>query len=483
MVTFCIVIGFSVPVLGATSNVIFENKAEKFVFLPGSEYTDTDLFDNFKNMMPGDSRTQTVVVKNDYKGFDSINVYMRAVLHGDENPLSESVAASETVDSMHDFLKQFSMIVRLNGRVIYSASPDELDGLASNVFLGNIAYGETVKLDVELSLPETVGNEYANRVGEVDWVFTVEEVEKETPDTPDIPVNPPIIPSFSRATITAVKTLDGKTPDTNEFQFQLTDATGKVLQTANNKGADVIFNTLTYLTPGVYTYYIKEIPGTNADIEYDSTVYTVKVTVNSVLGYLTTSVAYEKNGVAYVGVPVFRNTTIEDEPVIPDEPIEPEPTVIEPAYVDIFAGKTLNKHVATGSDFTFLLSDSDGNVIQTTNNEDGYIFFERLKFDSEGVYTYYMTEQKGTDEDMVYDGARYKITVTVTENGEKYEATVTYERNGLEYDDMPIFENRTAEDSEIPETSDSGMFIYIAIACVCLASVMIIVIKSKKHNH
>lgn len=52
--------------------------------------------------------------------------------------------------------------------------PDELDGLKSNKLLGTFRTGETATLKVELSVPIELDNKYANRVGEVDWIFHVE---------------------------------------------------------------------------------------------------------------------------------------------------------------------------------------------------------------------------------------------------------------------------------------------------------------------
>jgi len=75
---------------------------------------------------------------------------------------------------MSDFLSQLTMRVYQGRRLIYEASPDELDGLSRNVYLGSLDYRDSVNLTVELDVPITLGNEYANRVGEVDWVFTVE---------------------------------------------------------------------------------------------------------------------------------------------------------------------------------------------------------------------------------------------------------------------------------------------------------------------
>ncbi len=468
VIAVCMIFSLSVPALAATSNVIFKNKAEKFVFLPGSEYTDTDLFNGFKNMMPGDSRTQTVVVKNEYTDFKAIKVYLRAIPHGTDNPLSESVAEHETLSSMVDFLRQFSMTVRCNGRVIYNASPNQLDGLSSNVYLGEIAFGETVKLDVQLTLPIDVGNEYANRIGEVDWVFTVEEVEED----PYVP--PIIIPSYTRATITAIKLLDGATPDTNEFMFQLTDSTGKVLQTVNNNGADVIFNTITYTQAGTYTYYLTEIPGSDPNMIYDSSVYTVTVNVSGVPGFLRANVSYEKNGMEYNGIPAFFNITDEEEEEIPEE--------IKPIEVPFIALKIFNKHIASGSDFTFYLHNEKGTVIQTKNNEDGYVIFDGVTIDKAGTYEFYITEHIGDVEDMIYDTSVFKVIVKVVEKDGKLLASYSYEQDGREYNDTPAFINYTEYDPEIPETSDGNLWIYIALAGVCLAAVIVVFVKPKKKN-
>ena len=56
--------------------------------------------------------------------------------------------------------------------LIYDASPDQLDGLKDNKFLGKFRTGETATLKVELSLPIELDNKFANRA--VDWVFNVE---------------------------------------------------------------------------------------------------------------------------------------------------------------------------------------------------------------------------------------------------------------------------------------------------------------------
>ena len=183
-----LLLGMSVTAF-AESKVTYEGGAEKFVFLPGSEYSETDLFENFKGVMPGDVITQEITVRNNYTKAEKVNIYLRAVVHDEQgNPLSEEVARTEDLVSMQHFLSQLTMTVKQGDKVLFSASPDELDGLKENVLLGTFPGKSYTKLVVELSVPIELGNEYANRVGEVDWVFTAEEVTKtiQTGDDSDL---------------------------------------------------------------------------------------------------------------------------------------------------------------------------------------------------------------------------------------------------------------------------------------------------------
>lgn len=180
----------SAPVAYAVGSSIVVSGKSLFEYETVSQYTQTDLFGNFKNVLPGDKLTEEITVSNHILGADYIKVYLKAIPHDEtDNPLSYSEAfeakdghdqagikdqRDETVSSMSDFLSQLTMRVYNGKKLIFEGSPDTVGGLKKNVYLGKIRRLKSMALKVELEVPVTLGNEYANRVGEVDWQFTVE---------------------------------------------------------------------------------------------------------------------------------------------------------------------------------------------------------------------------------------------------------------------------------------------------------------------
>ncbi|MDO5041377.1 MAG: Cna B-type domain-containing protein, partial [Peptoniphilus sp.] len=191
----------SVMVMGLHDTVFAEDSSVTFdsgrlmVFSPGSEYTDSALFDNFKGIMPGDTRSEEITVKNQCGDCDYIKVYLRAVPHGEDNPISEKVlqelrsderrGETSELEYMYDFLSQLSMTVKNGTEEIYNSTLDDPGGLAENVYLGTLHENESLKLDLELKVSLDMGNEYADRIGEVDWVFVVEGFDRPTPPPED----------------------------------------------------------------------------------------------------------------------------------------------------------------------------------------------------------------------------------------------------------------------------------------------------------
>ena len=65
LVAFITVFSCAFPVFAADGKVTYSGDAKNFIFEPGGVLSLTDLFPNFKGVMPGDDLTQQITVKNE----------------------------------------------------------------------------------------------------------------------------------------------------------------------------------------------------------------------------------------------------------------------------------------------------------------------------------------------------------------------------------------------------------------------------------
>lgn len=153
----------------AASSVTFEGGAENFVFLPGSAFSESDLFERYKMVMPGDVLTQRITVRNTSN--KQVRIYMRA----------------EPVEESHrDFLSKMNLQVTCQDEQIFDAAVSETAQLTENTLLGTFKTAGSTELVVTLTVPLDLGNEYMSTMGIVPWTFLVEEVpDEDTPHTGD----------------------------------------------------------------------------------------------------------------------------------------------------------------------------------------------------------------------------------------------------------------------------------------------------------
>lgn len=161
--------------VGAAGSVSYSAESDRFIFAPGSSDSPTDLFDNFKGVMPGDKLRQDITVKNDSSNNVKVRIYVRSLgAHPDSvdflSKLHLTVAKSETNDMAY----------------MFDAAADVTDGMTDWVFLGTLYCGGVVNLVLNLDVPTDLGNDYQDAIGYLDWEFKVEELPVE-PDDPEPP--------------------------------------------------------------------------------------------------------------------------------------------------------------------------------------------------------------------------------------------------------------------------------------------------------
>ena len=175
LITLAVLLSSTVTVFAADGKVTYSGNAGNFVFEPGSEHSLTDLFPNFKGVMPGDTLTQKITVKNDADNKVKVKIYVR------------SLGAHE--DSV-EFLSRLGLKVSKSEEnkmaYMFDAAANETAQLTDWVCLGTLYSGGVVNLDVTLNVPVELDNEFQSEIGYLDWEFMIEEfpVEEGDPKPP-----------------------------------------------------------------------------------------------------------------------------------------------------------------------------------------------------------------------------------------------------------------------------------------------------------
>ncbi len=259
-----------------------------------------------------------------------------------------------------------------------------------------------------------------------------------------------------------------------EFEFELIDKDGKVIETVANTDTDgsFEFSAIEYTQNDIgktYTYTVKEkVPAGAVDnkyqgITYDTTelTWTVEVKDN---GDGTISTVAKLGGVTNGEAKFTNNYTA------------------APATAQVGGKKTLNGKTLTANNFRFDLVDAEGNIVKQALNTApaqgetfGTFQFEALTFTAVGTYTYTIKEYvpegavNNKYNGVTYDDTEYTWTVTVTDPGsgvltaavlsaDEAAFVNTYETTNTTYtvEGTKFFTGRDLKDGEFTFTLNGG---------------------------
>ena len=164
-----LVLSISVTAFAAEGNVMYDGDAAKFLFAPGSKHSPSDLFADFKDVMPGDTISQKILIKNKASNKVQAKIYLRAL---------------GAHDGSADFLSQLQLDVEVVGKQEhYASAADQAGELAQWKCLGTFDSGDEAELNVTLTVPTSLESQYMDQIGMLDWEFIVEEI----PVDPSVP--------------------------------------------------------------------------------------------------------------------------------------------------------------------------------------------------------------------------------------------------------------------------------------------------------
>ncbi|MGN0469370.1 MAG: hypothetical protein ACI4GV_00470 [Acutalibacteraceae bacterium] len=156
------------------TTVEFKNPDDGFVFA----VNDGDLFANFKDLMPGETRSQKITVTNSWN--NETEIFLNAEY------IRQQAEDDETYALIEKLLRENATISITDGKgnIIYSGAiygnydiiPNGNNSMKNPISLGSFKPGEIKNLYVNLSVDKNTDNNYKTLLGSVKWVFSAEGV-------------------------------------------------------------------------------------------------------------------------------------------------------------------------------------------------------------------------------------------------------------------------------------------------------------------
>ena len=206
--------------------------------------------------------------------------------------------------------------------------------------------------------------------------------------------------------IKATKVLTGRDLKEGEFSFELVEGNEVVARGKNAADGKITMSEITYNEPGKHTYTLREVPGDAGNgITYDGKTYTIETTITD-KGDGTLEAKHVLKG---------------DDEAKFNNSYKPNPD--EFSVTDqITATKVLTGRDMAEGEFSFELVEGEGKdakVVATgTNNAEGKITMNAVKYDKPGKHTYTLREAKGNAGGITYSDAKFTIETTITDNGD-----------------------------------------------------------------
>ena len=256
--------------------------------------------------------------------------------------------------------------------------------------------------------------------------------------------------------------------DDDSFTFRLEAVTEgapmpeAVTATATKDAKTAVFGSISFNTVGTYVYRITEVAGSLPAMTYDITAHQVVITVSRSTDGSNKLVA----AIRYDGAESLTVTNT----------YRPTPTSVDIPGTKTISGKTTSKPTFS---FTLVETTPGASYKETVSiTGSGSFQFKTLTYDKAGVYTYEITEVKGSLTGWTYDTKKYTVTVTVTadEKG-NLSAVVT----GLDKDGKVSFKN--TYDTVKPPTGDEAKPLFWALTALASFSAALYLSMRLKKRH
>ena len=205
--------------------------------------------------------------------------------------------------------------------------------------------------------------------------------------------------------IAATKSLTGRDLKAGEFSFELVEGNGVVATGTNDAEGKITMSPIEYTAAGEHAYTLREVNGgtTSNGISYDGKTYTIVTTITD-NGDGTLGAAHKLQGTESAEFKNSYNLTPSSSSVTDQ----------------ITATKVLTGRELKEGEFSFELVEGDKVVATGTNNAEGTIAMNAVKYTKPGKHTYTLREVNGgtTSKGITYSDTKYTIETTITDNGD-----------------------------------------------------------------